>query len=230
MLAAPARRLALAALALACAVAALSPSRAQPPEAQAYLLVSPNTCPGLDVEEAQRRISSSEHARYRRFAADVLLDLGVFRPRVHDAVGEWQGSAENSLFVAIHQPVDEATLAYAAASFGLEAKQKMVLAFRVGPGRDVLAFIDLHSLAEARDLLDRHGAFDRTLVPHSGGWRAVVLAEGGRADALRALPGAKLSHGRAVVLGAPTADGARERYREVIRAHRAAAEVAKLSD
>jgi len=232
----PARRwTALALLLLACATPALWRRGAEParsPEASAFLFVSPNTRDDLDVPEAQRLLGSPDHARYRRLAGDVLRELGVRRPQVSDAVGEWQGSAENSLFVTIHEPVDPRTVACAAALFGLAAKQKAVLAFQPDArGEDVLAVIEMpgRSLASARELLDRHGFTERTLVERADGWRAVVLAEGRQRRALERVPGARVRSGRVVLIGAATADAARDRYRDVIRANQACdVPVAKL--
>jgi hypothetical protein len=227
----PARRwIALGLLLAACAAPALRPSSAQPrpsADASAFLFVSPNTHDDLDLVTARQRIDTPDHARYRRLAGTVLSELGVREYRVTDAVGEWQGSAENSLFVTIHEPVEPATVACAAAWFGLAARQKAVLAFRVGSGEHVVAVIDLpgKSLADARELLDRHGFAERTLIARGDGWRAVVLAESRQRRALERVPGARVRAGRGVTIGAPTADGARERYREVIRAYHAPCEV-----
>jgi hypothetical protein len=224
----PARRwIGLALLLAACAAPALRRLEAEPSApatASAYVFVSPNTRDDLDVSEARRQLDSPEHVRYHRLAGDVLRRLGVRRPLVSDAVGEWQGSAENSLLVTIDEPVDPRTVACAAAWFGLAAKQKVVLAFHPdASGEQVLAVIEGpgRSLSSVRRLLDRHGFFDRTLIEGAGGWRAVVLAEGGRRRALERVPGAKVCRGRAVMIGAATADAARERYRAVLEAHQA---------
>ena len=196
-------------------------------DASAFLFVSPNTSDDLGLDEARRRLDTPEQARSRRLAGAVLSELGVRRFHVADALGEWQGEAENSLLVTVREPVDAGTLACAAAWFGLAARQKAVLAFRVGGGDEVLAVIDVPggSLEAMRALLDRGGFAERTLVARGGGWRAVVLADGARRRALEQVPGARVWSGRAVVIGAPTADGARERYREVIRANPARGEV-----
>jgi hypothetical protein len=225
----PARRwAALAVLLLACAAPAAWPRPAAPEAASAYLFVSPNTRDHLGVAEARRQLDSAEHARYHRLAGDVLRELGVREPRVSDALGEWQGSAENSLFVTIHEPVEPATVACAAAWFGLAARQKAVLAFHPCPSGDqVLAVIELRgwSLRSSQELLDRHGFHERTLIERGDGWRAVVLAEGRHRRALERLPGATVRRGRAVMIGAETEDAARERYRAVLREHQRAAVV-----
>src|SRR5262245_40141818 len=159
---------ALAVLLAACVAPALWHRPASPApaaDASAYLFVSPNTREDLDVDQAMRQLDSPEHARYRRLAGDVLRRLGVRQPRVSDALGEWQGAAENSLLVTIHEPVDAATVACAAALFGLAAKQKTVLAFHPeADGEHVLAVIELRgrSLRSSRELLDRRGFYERT--------------------------------------------------------------------
>lgn len=222
----PARRwTALAVLLLACAAPSLWPRAAVPAcpaDASAFLFVSPNTRDDLDVTEARQQLDSPDHARYRRLAGEVLQQLGVRKPHVSDALGEWQGSAENSLFVTIHEPVDQSAVDCAAAVFGLAARQKAVLAFHpCASGEQVLAVIDLRgrSLQSARELLDRHGFLERTLIRRHDGWRAVVLAEGRQRRALERVPGAKVRRGRTVMIGATTQEAARERYRAVIKAH-----------
>jgi hypothetical protein len=220
----PARRwIALGLLLAACAAPALRQSHEQPrqsADASAFIFVSPNTRDDLDLITAQQRIDTPDHARFRRLAGATLSELGVRRHRVADAVGEWQGCAENSLFVSIHEPVEPATVACAAAWFGLAARQKTVLAFRVGGGDHVVAVIEMpgQTLAGARELLDRHGFAERTLIARPDGWRAVVLVEGRYRKALERVPGARVRSGTAVTI-------TRERYREVIRSYHANCEL-----
>jgi hypothetical protein len=219
---------ALTALLLLLGSAALLPVPrlpAQRPPAAACLLLSPNVDEGLDVAEARRRLRSPQHARYRRLAGDILDQLGVQGHRIHDALGEWQGGIENSLLVVLPHPADAFTLSAAAAWFGLAAQQKAVLAFRADPaGPDVLVVLDLpeRSLAEARALLDRQGLRDRTLLPAEGGWRAVVLVRGGHLAMPLPASGWQIQRGQGVFLGEPTRAAATARYREILRAYRAA--------
>lgn len=199
------------------------PSGRQP--AAACLLLSPNVDEGLDVVEAQRRLHSPQQAHYHRLAGDILAQLGLQGHRIHDALGEWQGGIENSLLVVLPHPADPMTLSAAAAWFGLVARQKAVLAFHADPaGPDLLVVLDLpgRSLAEARALLDRRGLRDRTLLPAEGGWRAVVLVRGGRLAMPLPASGWQIQRGQGVFLGEPTRAAATARYREVLRAYRAA--------
>jgi hypothetical protein len=221
---------ALAGLLLLLAGVGLLPTSqppAAPPVGSACLLLSPNVDEGLDLAEARRRLSTREHARYRRLAGDILGELGIHQLCVHDALGEWQGGVENSLLVVLAGPADPGTLSCAAACFGLAARQKAVLAFHADPsGPDALVYFEMpgQSLAAVRDLLDRHGLRERTLLRGAGGWRAVVLVSASEAATLADLAGGRLhvQPGRAVLLGEPTRAGASERYRQVIHAYRAA--------
>ncbi len=219
---------ALAALLLLFGAGSLLPVPRRPaaPAGHAYLLLSSNVDEDLDLAQARQRIASAEHAHYRRLAGEILDTLGAGRHQVHDAVGEWQGGAENSLLVVLADPADPGKLACAAAWFGLAARQKTVLAFHAEPGGpDVLLTLEMpgRSLADVRRLLDRHGLRDRTLLPGGGNWRAVVLTSPGRVARLESEPGVSLQvqTGRGVMLGEPTRAGASERYRQVIRAYQA---------
>jgi hypothetical protein len=139
---------------------------------------------------------------------------------VHDAIGDWSDGVENSLLVVLPGPTCPDVLRCAAAWFGLEAEQQVVLAFHPDPtGPDVLAMLDLKGwpVGQARRLLDRHGVRDRTILPRGQGCRVVLLDEAGRharhIDQLARLPGARVARqtGRGEVL-------VRQRYHEVIRA------------
>ncbi len=127
-------------------------------------------------------------------AGDILQRLGVKDAQVHDAVGDWGDSVENSLLVVLPDAHPK-TLRCAAAWFGLVAQQKAVLAFHPDPaGTHLLSVLDLpgHDLATARRLLDKHGIRDRTILAHQGGCRVIVLesrsAEPALRDAARARP------------------------------------------
>jgi hypothetical protein len=208
------------------------------PGGPALLFLSPNTDGGLSLEESLKRLGSPAHERSRRLAGDILRRLSAGPAHVHDAIGDWQGGAENSLLVILPAAPDAVTLRYAAAWFGLAADQKAVLAFRPDPrGRDVLATVALPApLPAVRALLDRHGVRERTIRFGPGGCEVVVLDEGGRqADALRALAaeaGGLLSsrRGEGVSLIAATRAEARRRYREVLRGAGLAAAKPPLGD
>lgn len=223
-----ARHRALALILALAATLALLPiptTSVNPSFETAYLFVSPNTREDLNMAEARRLLLSPEHGRYRRLAGDILHQLGIGRHQVYDALGDWQGGVENSLFVEVKSPADRQTLRCAVAWFGLVAHQKCVLAFHRDPhGDDVMAVIDMpgRSLEQVRTLLDNHGIRDRTLFHRCGGWRAVVLAESEQALRLVRIRGVKCRFqiGEAVFLGETTRAGASERYREVLRASR----------
>jgi hypothetical protein len=200
------------------------------PEGPSYLFLSPNTDDHLSLAEVSRRLASPVQKQYRLLAGDIVRQLGVADVQVHDSVGDWGDGVENSLLVVL-PAAEPQTLRCAAAWFGLIAQQKAVLAFRPDPaGTDVLMILDLpqHNLDAARQLLDRHGVRDRTLMAHAHGCRVFVLTTNGSvADALR--QAAHDADGRlhcrpgwAESLAGPTQLLARQRYTEVIRAYRTA--------
>jgi hypothetical protein len=203
--------------------------------APSYLFLSSNTDDNLSLAEASRRLSSPVQLHYHQLAGDILQRLGVLHAKVHDALGDWGDSVENSLLVVLPDAHPE-TLRCAAAWFGLVAEQKAVLAFHPDPaGTHRLTVLDLpaHDLAAARLLLDQHGIRDRTILTHAGGCRVIVLEPGSDGSALRNV--ARASGGRlhsclglGECLAGPTRSQARQRYTEVLRAYQAVRPLARL--
>jgi hypothetical protein len=195
---------------------------AAPAPPPAYLFLSPNTDVNLSPEEAQRRLGSPDHVRFKVLAGDILRAVGAGRAEVHDAVGDWSDGTENSFLVVVASPPDGATLRYVAVWFGLLADQKAVLTFRPdGQGPDALGAFDVpeDDLESVRLLLDRHGLPHRTLMERGNGYRVVVLDRGGRlAGPLERLARRKGVHGR-VLRGYAEALGGRDRYQAIIRAY-----------
>lgn len=202
-----------------------APSRLQRP---AFLFLSPNTDDGLSLDESVRRLGSPVQVRCRKLATDILGDLGVRGVVVHDAIGDWSEGVENSLLVVLPRGSDSHTLRAAAAGFGLLAEQKAVLAFHTHPrGDDVLVILDVPgSLTSVRDVLDRHGIRERTILVGPRSCRVVILDEGGRQrGALRRMTEAlngvvSWQNGESESLAGATRAEARERYREVLRSWR----------
>jgi hypothetical protein len=204
----------------------------------ALLFLSPNTDEGLSLEESLRRMGTPVHENSRLLARDILQHLAAGHAEVHDALGDWEGGAENSLLVVLHQTRESQLLRCAVAWFGLLTRQKAVLAFRPHPwGRDVVATIDVPGyLPEIRAHLDRHGLRDRTILIDRTGCRVVVLDEGGRQQVAlrqfaRTLNGRlELQRGHSEAVVGATRDEARTRYREVLRNSRLAAKALEDAD
>jgi hypothetical protein len=200
-------------------------------EPAAYLFLSPNTEDDLPFDEARRRLRSEEQARGRRLAAGALDRLGVRGHEVRDALGDWEGGAENSVVVAVPGAPDPAALCCAAAWFGLLARQRAVAVFLADDqGPHALYRIDVadDEPDAVRSALDRHGVPARTLLPTADGHAVLVYDTQGdlgpglgrfaaaRKTALRRTPGT------VACLGGATRADAERQFREVIRRHEAA--------
>jgi hypothetical protein len=127
----------------------------------------------------------------------------------------------------VPEPPGLAELRYAAAWFGLLARQRAVLAFAPGPGLDAVARLDVpeQDLGALRVALDRHGVRFRTLVRTCQGHRLLVYDEGRRLEGPLARLGREygvrphVTPGTAAEVSGATAKQARARYRAVIRAY-----------
>jgi hypothetical protein len=227
--------LALLLVLAACVAVPVGSSLHHSPAGPSYLFLSSNTDDHLTLVEASRRLASPVQLRYHRLAVDILQRLGVKDAKVHDAVGDWGDSVENSLLVVLPDARPQ-TLRCAAAWFGLVAQQKAVLAFHPDPaGTHVLSVLDLpgRGLAAARRLLDKHGIRDRTILAHHWGCRVIVLesrtAESALSDAVRSAHGRLRSYaGRGECLAGPTRLQARQRYTDIIEAYQVSQPLARL--
>lgn len=242
---APGSRFSLVLLVLvpALLVQAVERSAAHPPTQPpvktglSFLFLSPCLDDGLSAETAVGRLRSREHVSSRRLMHTILEQVKVRPVAIHDAIGDWSDGAENSLLVVLPPtcPVDDAYVA--AAWFGLLAQQKAVLAFHPGrKGNDELCHVHLvgWSLAETRDLLDKHNIPARTILLHEEGCRVVVVCMSGRERSsmqnLAREAQARIARlpGHAEELAAPTRWQARERFTEVIRTSKTGKRLAKV--
>lgn len=207
-----------------------SPAPSPPRAAPALLFFSANTDDGLSLRQAVARIKTPAHQHCRHLAAKVLRELAAGPALVHDAIGDWEGGVENSLLVVLPLAPQPDRLRLAAAWFGLIADQKAVLAFRPDArGTDRLITLEVPGLLfEVRDLLDRYGVRDRTILIDANRCRVIILDEGGAryesllaaADTMKAR--IDVQRGHSELLAAPTRVEARKRYREVLREGRLA--------
>lgn len=204
-------------------------SRSQPTSVRssgtAILFLSSNTEEGLTLEESLRRLAAPPQQQSRHLATAILRKLGAGPVLVHDALGDWEGAVENSMVVELPDAPDHATLRWAAAWFGLLARQKAVLAFRSDPtGDDLLLVLHVPGLLqEVRDLLDGHAIHDRTILLEADRCRVLILDEGGaRHRQLQAIAQQAKAHlisqrGRCEILAAPTREEAGKHYRAILR-------------
>jgi hypothetical protein len=192
---------------------------------RAWLFLSPNTDENLSSDEAVRRLHSLEQRTFRRLAAEFADQAGLRDSTVSDALGDWSDGMENSLLVDLPRTPDMTTLEYAAALFGLRARQKSVLVFRAeASGQDELSVLDVpeRDLDVLRRTLDERRIPFRTIAPTPGGHR-VVIVDAGRQwhDGIGALAGdfgvrVEFISGRSVSVGAETRADARSCFLRVI--------------
>ena len=198
--------------------------RPQANPVEGWVFFSPNTLSGLTYEGSIRRLRSPEQQRARLIVPGLLVDLGLPRATIDDAIGDWDGGVENSLLVRLPHIRDTATLRYAAAWLGLSCRQRAVLIFHArADGGDRLVTIDVHvPLDLVRRRLDDLGIRDRTLVVSDDGCRIVVVDPRGEGQArlelaARALGGRMVSQpGRSELLAGDTRDAATRRYRNAM--------------
>jgi hypothetical protein len=196
-------------------------------------MLSPNTEENLPLELALERLVSEPHRRFRRLADDIVDQAMSSRHESLNALGDCSDGVENSILVVVDQPSDAAAVRYAAAWFGLLARQKTVLTW-VGQadGPDAVYELDVpeRNVRSLRTVLDVHGIPFRTLLPGAHGHRVVLYDQGRRwranVDRLAHFYRISVIERRGVgeFLGGETRDEAHGRYRDVIRRYEASSE------
>lgn len=134
-------------------------------------MVSPNIGEDMTLAEAVRESEGQRHVDVLSFARSVDDELGLTGDH-RTAFGDWADGAENSIYSEFHGLQDEDELRYAAAIRGLQADQKAVVAFTAAEGGPDSMYVIRETnltLTEARDVLDKHGIENRTLIPNKGG-------------------------------------------------------------
>jgi len=155
--------------------AAASGRGADAPQSESALFSSPNVGPGMSLAEARRRLRSSEHHRVKQVFLEIARGEGIEPQQVHDAVGMWQGGAENGIVLEFG-PAPWRKILTAGAKMGLAARQEGVAVFQEDPegiyGRWTASFA-----GSAEDLsvpLAEHGITNWTIVESKGGVNVVV--------------------------------------------------------
>lgn len=203
---------------------------AQPtPQPQAQIAVSPQTEAGLSFEDALQKYRSANQAAFRKLTDHIRKSLGL-EGTSHDAVGDWQSEAENSVLQQIKpESAHPDKVKYAAAWYGLLGNQKAVLYFLPGRnGQDSVyqAEIPQTDVAQVRQALDKAGVKDRTIIPTGKGVKVVFFDEGRRLrdqflQFAGGYPNARVSEttGAGSFIGAATRSAARHKYRSIIAAY-----------
>ena len=134
----------------------------------------------LDFGQALNRLKSENHQRFRQAAAGLIQRLGIAGD-LHDAIGDWQDGAENSLVHHLEVP-DPKVSRYIAAWMGRLGRQKGVIHFTPDPeGTHRMYQTDLGetNLGYLREQLSFHDIPFRTLVPHGRGTTVILYDEDG---------------------------------------------------
>jgi hypothetical protein len=192
----------------------------------------PNAGEGeLQFPEALSRLRSSNQQEFKKAAGQVLSDIGVQNFEAHDAIGDWEDGAENSLVHSIRDPMTPEQSRYAASFIGSYGKQKSVLVFHTKPqGPD--AVYEVHTnetnTDRLREGLTRSGIKFRSIIPHEQGG-TVLVYDKGRQLAPNVQAFAKdfnatvyETSGSGYEIGGPTREQARAKYRDTIRETEAA--------
>jgi len=147
------------------------------PPSESTVFASPNVGPGMSLAEARRRLRSAEHHRVKRVFVEIARGEGIEPQQVHDAIGMWQGGAENSILLEFG-PVPWPRLLVVAAKMGLAARQEGVAVFQEDPegtyGRCTSLFRG--SAEDVASPLVEHGIENWTIV-ESKGTAAIVICD-----------------------------------------------------
>jgi hypothetical protein len=149
------------------ALAQQSAPRIENDSSVSYGFVSPNKEENLHLEEAIKKVHSSEQTELVMQTNRVGC-LARFRALVMPAIGSWSDGAEHSIVFKTRTGL--ARIRYAVASLGKYARQKTVLYFkqsRTGPGGLYILYPrrNRKDIAELSRAFDRAGIAHRTLVP-----------------------------------------------------------------
>lgn len=147
------------------------------PQSESTVFASPNVGPGMSLAEARRKLRSAEHHRVKQVFVEIARGEGIEPQQVHDAIGMWQGGAENSILLEFG-PVPWQKLLVAAAKMGLAARQEGVAVFQEDPeeiyGRWTVLFRG--SAEDVASPLVEHGITNWTIV-ESKGTMAIVVCD-----------------------------------------------------
>jgi len=148
--------------------------------ADAYQFYSPNVEESLTFEEASKRLTSSDQARYKMIGKDIDVQLGL-QSESQSALGDWSDGAENTVFNTINNVQDFEQLRYSTALKGKIGNQKSVIPFLAQEGgADSLYMTEIKGvpIEELRPKLDELGIEFRTLVKTKDGTKVIVFDQG----------------------------------------------------
>jgi hypothetical protein len=208
-------------------MAATSKQPEMDPTHEAYLAFSPSTEENLSFETAYARSRSGNQKAFQKITDHVLGQIGL-KGKSHNAVGDWEDGAENSVLQIIDNPHDPEQMRYAAAWYGLLGNQRAVLHFRPdNAGRDSVYNIKVPEtrLDQIRSQLSKVGIPFRTLVPGRNGTQIVVYDQGrqwrdniGQFAGIYNAP-VNETLGSGEYIGGSTRTAARAKYRSIIKAY-----------
>jgi hypothetical protein len=132
-----------------------------------YGFVSPNREENLNLQDAIKKLHSSEQRELVR-ETNRIGCTARFTALIMPAIGSWSDGAEHSIVFKTHARVD--TVRYAVAALGKFARQKAVLYFKqleTGPAQLYILYPakNRKDVVELSRGLDRAGIANRTLVP-----------------------------------------------------------------
>jgi len=158
---------------------------------KAHEFYSPNTgemdfTQAAEAMNGTRQVAAHEishHIDQQMFGSS---DIGNYR--YHDAIGDWQDGAENSIVAELGNIKDMDELRYNAALKGNAMRQKAVLAFEEDKqGKDAIYNIKLHNnnIDQIRSDLDKAGIKYRTIAPEGDAVNVMVFSKGNGDDDLK---------------------------------------------
>jgi hypothetical protein len=190
------------------------------------VFASPSTEQDLSFDQALDRLHSANQQEAHKVAHQVLKGTGIKDYRLRDAVGDWEGGAENALVHAIYDPITPEHSKYLASFIGQYLKQRGMIAFHSHEdGPDSVYEIPTRQpdVQKVREALSRNGVPLRSILPGPKG-ATVILWDQGRQLRPKVAAFAAEHHatihetsGTGYPIGGPTRATARAAYRDVIK-------------
>lgn len=195
---------------------------------KAMIFSSPSIREDLNVEEATKQLSSSEHARTAKIYADQAEQLGL-TVTAWNAIGDWSDGAENTIYSEISDAESYGDVERLAAMHGLASNQKAVIPFFAeseGPDAVYKITAPRGNSAELRKSLDEEGLRYRTIIVRRDSVQAVVFDKGSVMEASvnkfvnKCRARSERYKGRGDFLGGDTRIEGRAAYRAVLKCAR----------
>ncbi len=185
---------------------------------------SPNIREGLNFDDAQKLLTSEEHARTKSVYGDLGKGLGLDTLQ-HDAVGGWKDGAENTVMTEVKNAKSLADVEHLGALQGDHSYQKGVINFFHNPtGTDSLYVIDLPR-EDAHGILDALKNNGLEYYTKSGSkWmvfdQGSTLGENINNFAKQYGAKAQRAKGEGSFIGGNTRAEGKQAFRKVIQSHR----------